>query len=519
MHLKLKFTLFISLIICCSYGVTFYRTSAFQEELVKEQAIQQARMLFHQLRITRQWIADHQGLFLIKEPGVEANPYLEEGSIVDSQGRELVLRNPAMVTRELSSYAKREGLGQFRVTSLQPINPDNKPDPFETMSLEKFTRGEGDEVIEVEQTNEGPYLRYIAALKVEERCLGCHGYQGYNVGDIRGGLSIMIPMEKAYAHIHNNNRLLLMIAVTTIVVVWFTLFLLFDALVVKRLSLLAKRMDNYPDELLPDTATSHDEIGLLSKHFRELCERLESSQDELITTREQVFKNEKQAALGRLVAGISHEINNPLGGMQNCIKTMERHPEDIDRVKRYLGLLATGVERIKTTVRQLLDFGRPEPLVFRRGSVDKVIRECLELVGLGRRQVVITHDLGVAGEYVVGLEALRQIILNLSLNAVQAIGENSGTLHVTSRVSGAEIIIQVKDSGGGIAPDTLNHIFDPFFTTKDVGEGTGLGLSVSQSLAVQMGGELQVESEEKVGTCFTLILPLDPQDEQNGESR
>ncbi|MDA3970136.1 MAG: DUF3365 domain-containing protein [Desulfobulbaceae bacterium] len=518
MQLKSKFILCISLIISCSYGITFYRTSAFQENLVTEQAIQQARMLFQQLRITRQWIADHQGLFLLKGPGVEPNPYLEDGSILDTEGRELVMRNPAMVTRELSGYAKREGLGQFRVTSLQPINPDNGPDPFETVSLNKFARGEGDEVIEVAQTEQGPYLRYIAALRVEESCLGCHGYQGYSVGDIRGGLSIMIPMDKAYAHIHDNNRMLLVIAVATIVVVWFTLFLLFDSLVVKRLSRLAKRMDSYPAQVVEDEAVSRDEIGVLSKRFHGLCERLELSQTELLQTREQVFKNEKQAALGRLVAGISHEINNPLGGMQNCIKTMERHPEDVERVTRYLGLLAKGVQRIKTTVRHLLDFGRQEPLIIQRGSVDKVIEECLELVGMGMRHITITHDLKVVDEYEVGLEALRQVVLNLGLNSVQAIGKRPGTLHVTSAVQGQEIIIQIEDSGGGIDPEHLDHIFDPFFTTKDVGEGTGLGLSVSQSLVAQMGGELTVRSEEGVGTCFTLTLPVTMLENQNGET-
>lgn len=517
MQLKSKFILFISLIICCSYGITFYRTSAFQEKLVTEQAVLQARMLFHQLRITRQWIADHQGLFLLKGEGVEANPYLENGSITDDEGRELVLRNPAMVTRELSVYAKQEGMGQFKVTSLKLINPSNAADAFETASLEKFARGEGFEAIEVEQTDRGPYLRFISALKVEERCLGCHGYQGYKVGDIRGGLSIQIPMEQAYLHIKTNNRMLFIIALATIIVVWFTIFLLFDSLVVKRLHRLAKFMDGYPDKRMPKERISSDEIGVLSHHFSGLCNRLEGSQSELRKTQEQVFKNEKQAALGRLVAGISHEINNPLGGMQNCLKTMARHPDDTERITRYIGLLDKGVQRIKVTVRQLLDFGRQAPLILEYGSVDQVVLECLELVGMGRRHIRITHDLTIDNEYEVGLEALRQIIMNLALNAVQAIGKESGTLHIESGLAGQELVIKVEDSGGGIAPEHLSHIFDPFYTTKDVGEGTGLGLSVSQSLVTQMGGELSVQSKVGVGTCFTLIVPLGRDQQTDGE--
>ncbi len=119
MQLKTKFILLIGLIVCLSYGLTFYRTASFQEQLVVEQATRQAKMLFHQIRLTRQWIADHNGLFLVKEPGVEANPFLDQGEIQDAQGNWLVKRNPAMVTRELSLYAAKEGMGQFNVTSLR----------------------------------------------------------------------------------------------------------------------------------------------------------------------------------------------------------------------------------------------------------------------------------------------------------------------------------------------------------------------------------------------------------------
>ena len=131
MQLKTKFILLIALIVGCSFGVTFFRTSNFQEELVVEQATRQAKMLFQQIRITRQWIADHNGLFLVKGPGIEENPFLAEGQVQDQQGNWLVKRNPAMVTRELSAYAAKEGMGQFNVTSLQPLTPGNIPDDFE----------------------------------------------------------------------------------------------------------------------------------------------------------------------------------------------------------------------------------------------------------------------------------------------------------------------------------------------------------------------------------------------------
>jgi signal transduction histidine kinase len=520
MQLRTRFILLIGLVICCSYGVTFYRTSSFQEDLVVEQATRQAKMLFHQIRITRQWVADHNGLFFLKGPGVESNPYLAEGQIQDAQGNWLVKRNPAMVTRELSVYAAREGMGQFNVTSLQPVNPANAPDEFERRSLQKFEKG-AEETVAIEKIAGRYHLRYMAPLKVDSNCLQCHSDQGYEIGDIRGGMSVTIPMDLAFAEIRTNNRMLLNIALATIVIVALTIFFLFDFLVAKRLKSLALEMDRFPErrgaESVPP-AEENDEIGVLAGHYRKLCQRLERSQQELDATREQVFQSEKQAALGRLVAGISHEINNPLGGMQNCIQTMKRNMDQPELQARYLNLLAQGVDRIKGTVRQLLNIGRKEPLVLRRGDVDEMIRECLELTCMGRRNVTMDLRLGVGREVVAGMEALRQVVMNLAGNAVQAMGEAGGRLRATSRLENDRLLIEIADTGPGIDPQHLDKIFEPFFTTKEVGEGTGLGLSVSHSLVRQMGGELTARNGEAGGALFSVTVPLPGETATEGES-
>ncbi len=521
MQLKTKFIIFVGLVTCCSFGVTFYRTSSFQEELVVEQATRQAKMLFDQIRITRQWVADHNGLFLVKGPGVEENPFLQQGQIRDEQGNWLVKRNPAMVTRELSAYAASEGMGQFNVTSLHPLNPDNAPDDFERRSLNQFDRGAA-ETVAIETFSGKHRLRYMAPLKVESTCLNCHTDPGYKIGDIRGGMSVSIPMDWAYAEIKTNNRLLLNIGLATIAIVSLTIFLLFDRLVVRRLKILARAMDQYPDRrefegLL--TRDPDDEIGTLAGHYRKLCQRLEQSQQELDATREQVFQSEKLAALGRLVAGLSHEINNPLGGMQNCIQTMKRSLDKPELQTRYLALLGQGVERIKGTVQQLLKIGRKEPLNIQRGDVDEMIRECLELTCMGRRRIRVDLQLGVGRPVVVGMEALRQVVMNLAGNAVQAMGPEGGTLTASSRIAEDALVIRISDTGPGIDPAHLDKIFEPFFTTKEVGEGTGLGLSVSYSLVDRMGGELNAHNAPAGGAVFTLSIPLPNETETTEEGK
>ena len=511
MQLKTKLILLLSLVIGLSYGVTFYRTSTFQEELVVEQSTRQAKMLFHQIRLTRQWISDHNGLFLVKSPGVESNPFLEQGEIQDSQGNWLVKRNPAMVTRELSAYAAREGMGQFNVTSLKPINPDNAPDDFERRSLVEFADG-ADEAIEIEKIAGSYRLRYMAPLTVDSQCLSCHNRQGYILGDIRGGMNVTVPMDWAYAEIKANNRMLLGIALATIIIVSLSIYLLFNSLVARRLTLLADSMDCYPEQPFADNfsdAESNDEIGVLNKHFHELCRRFEISQKDLDTAREQVFQNEKQAALGRLVAGISHEINNPLGGMQNCIQTMQRNMDQPELQNRYLILLGQGLERIKGTVQQLLNIGRKEPLETKLGDVDKMIQDCLELTCMGQKQIQLDLQLNIDRPVTTGIEALRQVMMNLAGNAVQAIGENSGIIKVTSSLENDSMHIEISDTGSGINPENMDKIFEPFFTTKEVGEGTGLGLSVSHSLIRQLGGDISVKNCPNAGACFALTIPVE----------
>ena len=499
----------ISAVVIVSFGITFYRTSEFQQELVLEQAARQARIIHKQILLTRRWVSDHNGLFFFKTEDVKANPFLKDMEILDDQGRHLVKRNPAMVTRELSEYANREGLFSYRVTTLQPINPSNAPDDFERRSLGLFEQGTN-EVIEIYAGETGRTLRYMAPLLVEESCKDCHHEKDYVPGDTRGGLSISIPINWAFNDIAQNNRMLLGIWFITILVVGATIFLLVDILVVRRLGKLAKAMDDFPedDQQIKDLPVNDDEVGKLSLKLKKLCQRLLTSQQELGRSREQVFQGEKLAALGRLTAGIAHEINNPLGGMQNCIKSMQESPEDRDLNRRYLELLSKGLKRIGETVRQLLNFGRREPLRLQPVMVDDLVRECFTLLEYGLKDIELTMDLKLERAFNVDVEALKQVIVNIGLNSIQAMPDG-GKLMVETLESSSHFIIKFTDTGVGMDEEHIQKIFDPFYTTKEVGEGTGLGLSVTYSLVQSMDGKISVKSEKNVGTSFQIELPAE----------
>ncbi len=504
--LRIKFIIGIGLIVSLSYALLLYKTSLMQNQLIILQGQQQARMLYDQILLTRQWVADHNGVFIPKEEGTTNNPFLTLPEMEDTSGRRYVLRNPAMVTRELSEYSSRHNHGRFRVTSLKPINPDNAPDQFEKQCMLNFEQGTP-ESMAIHTTAEGRIIRYIAPLTVTNSCLDCHAEHGYQEGDIRGALSITIPIAWADQLIDQNKKTLILIGLISVFVVTTVLFLMLDTVIIKRINKLSTAMSAFPEQTPQDLPDGQDEIAELSTHFQQLCQRLNQSQINLEQVRSQAFFNEKMASLGILSAGIAHEVNNPLGGMLNCVKAMRDSPGNPDLEQRYLPLIEKGLRQIEQTMRQLLNFGRTEPLQKRQLDLDALIRECFQLLSYKLRDINLQLDLKLDHTLILDAEAMKQIIINIGLNAIQAMAGH-GVLKVSGICDPQQLTLSFSDSGPGIAEQHLPHIFDPFFTTKDVGEGTGLGLAVTYSLVQRMHGTINVNSTVGLGCLFTIRIPL-----------
>ncbi|PID41365.1 MAG: histidine kinase [Proteobacteria bacterium] len=508
--LRTKFIIFICVIIMALFGYILYRTDRFNETMIIKQAEQQARMLYRQLLLTRQWASDHNGLFVLKQTGVESNPYLDSPTVMDARGHTYYLRNPAMITRELAQYARKDGLGFFRVTSLTPVNPDNGPDAFERQALHAFREG-ADEFVDIIKTDRGRNVRFIAPLRVIASCLGCHAKHGYQQGDIRGGLSITIPVDWADHLITSNMRSLRLVGFLSILFVGAASFLMYEILIVKRVAHLSRAMERFP-ERVPEPyrvpSVFKDELDQVTDRFVLFCERLKKSQDDLLKARNQAHLSEKMASLGILTAGIAHEVNNPLSGMLNCVKLLRENPDDRQMVERYLPLLDKGLRQIEMIMRQLLNFGRNEPLQARLTNVAALFGECIELLSYKLKKIELRTHIDITGDYRLDAEALKQIIINVGLNAVQAM-DKGGVLTITCQECDGLLVVQCSDTGIGISEENLAHIFDPFFTTKGVGEGTGLGLAVTFSLVERMHGTIAVESSEGRGTQFTIRIPID----------
>jgi signal transduction histidine kinase len=221
---------------------------------------------------------------------------------------------------------------------------------------------------------------------------------------------------------------------------------------------------------------------------------------------EQMLHSEKLTALGRLSAGIAHEIGNPLTAVFSFLQILNERLKD-EFNKESLGTIIFHMKRIAETVRQLSSLSKVPPPELKKVKISSVLRQCVELVKYDNRSanIRIEEALEDIPEFVTDENKLSQVFINLLLNAVDAM-PGGGTLTINCRALTGRVLIDVQDTGGGIAWQNLSHIFDPFFTTKE--KGTGLGLSVSYSIIKGLGGEIKVESSPGKGSRFTVELPV-----------
>jgi two-component system NtrC family sensor kinase len=237
-----------------------------------------------------------------------------------------------------------------------------------------------------------------------------------------------------------------------------------------------------------------------------------------------VARAEKLAAIGRLAAGVVHEINNPLATISACAEALESRVKEgafndsaaLDDLREYLGLIRSEAFRCKTITNGLLDFSHTRAAEHAPLNLADVISSATRLVTHQQRGDGIEFRIETAGDLPrVSGDAgqLQQAIIALATNAVDAM-PGGGVLRITSGRDGSRVFVEVSDTGAGITPENVPKIFEPFFTTKEVGEGTGLGLAVCYGILTEHGGSLDVQSTVGVGTTFTIGLPaIDAEEE------
>ena len=264
---------------------------------------------------------------------------------------------------------------------------------------------------------------------------------------------------------------------------------------------------------------------------------LQKLYDELKNTQAQLIHSEKMASLGQLVAGISHELNNPIGfiysnikqlktytgKIETFLKSLPEHPalqtttDDTVRtdtiqqilpdIKNLIEDTISGSQMIKELVENLRRFSHLDQAVWKPFDIHEGIESSIKiLLPQFKERVEIHRDYQAKGLVECNPGQINQVFLNLISNAAQAI-EKEGNIWIITESNDKNVIIRIRDDGKGMSQQILSKIFDPFFTTKDVGEGTGLGLSISYSIIQNHGGSIEAESEPGIGSTFSVKLP------------
>jgi signal transduction histidine kinase len=353
-----------------------------------------------------------------------------------------------------------------------------------------------------------------------------------------GAVSMCFPLAEVEESITQFQQTVMLFALSTALVFIVAGTFLLTRYLVRPLEKLIKATEDISEGYVPKhlEANSSNEIGTLSVSLARMSDKLREDKDKinayinsleetnskLKLAQDEVIRSEKLASVGRLAAGVAHEIGNPIGIILGYIEILRQQMNKTPDNKESLERLEEEVMRIDTIIRELLSFSRPSKIRFQPIQANEVIQETTSIIShqQGFRDINLHLNLEESLPTIMADEQLlQQVLINLFLNAMDAMPEG-GTLTVSSEYKKLNnyglldyslpkdgITILVEDNGTGIAQQEIHKIFDPFFTTKSPGKGTGLGLAVSHRIIESLGGTITVQSIPGKGTIFTIILP------------
>jgi signal transduction histidine kinase len=259
-------------------------------------------------------------------------------------------------------------------------------------------------------------------------------------------------------------------------------------------------------------SSTRDEISDLSLSFNQMATELDSREKALKGAQAALVQSEKMAAFGQLGAGIAHEIKNPLAGILGLTQLSLRRATEDDPVYKNLTIIEKETNRCTAIIQNLLKFARQEKVAFEPININRVAQDAAAIVEhqLEMNKVKLKKNFASSLPMISGnANQIQQVLLNLMINAQQAMEGSPGEVTVTTlSLDSSHVQVQISDNGSGIPEDVQAKIFEPFFTTKEVGKGTGLGLSVSYGIIKEHKGEIKVESSPETGTTFTIDFPL-----------
>ena len=351
-------------------------------------------------------------------------------------------------------------------------------------------------------------------------------------GRVIGGISVVSSLVPVYDTLRNSEKLVILyIIIDTVILALVGIYLLSRIVVgpIHRLLRMTEEFEDY--DFIPSAGdTPANEIGNLSRALASMLKRLdenkkelqnhitslEKANNELKAAQKEIIKSEKLASVGRLAAGIAHEIGNPIGIILGYIGLIQKGGLSPEEEKDFLARVEGEVTRVNVIIRQLLDFSRSTTEQKEKCSVHDLINDTVEMLKPqpSMRELEIALDLGAERDAVIAdKNQMQQVFLNILINSIDAL-EEEGQIREKSRIivksknKDGFIELDFIDNGPGASSEDIGRIFDPFFTTKEPGRGTGLGLSVCYRIIEGLEGTIKAESTPGEGMVINIRLPL-----------
>ncbi|GAB6124499.1 hybrid sensor histidine kinase/response regulator [Humidesulfovibrio idahonensis] len=460
-----------SILVAAAAGISIY--ASYESTLA--QARVAARVAFEKDLTFRRWNTSQGGVYVRVNERNQPNPYLDvpERDLETKDGKTLTMINPAYMSRQMYELQKHTAEVQGHITSLNPIRPDNLADPWEHEALLSFHDGV-DEVFSHELIDGKPYLRIMRPVRIERYCMPCHAKQGYKEGEIRGGISVSVPLATHLGEFH---------------------------------ALAAKTTGGY------GLIWAIGLVGIVS-----VGKRLVRSMDQERQARQAA--ETASVAKSEFLANMSHEIRTPLNGVLGMLQLLKEESTPEEQAS-FVDMAYDSGRRLLALLNDILDFSRIEAgeLVLQRqpfctrdllsSATNVFAATCAE-----HKLALIVRADDTLPAMLVGDEArLRQVLFNLLGNAIKFTPSGSVTLEAWAQPHGTDfgkvrLYLVISDTGIGIGDEMIAHVFERFtqvdgsFTRRY--QGAGLGLAIVRRLVDLMGGSITVVSEKGQGTTFYL---------------
>lgn len=434
--------------------------------------LNKSQSFFNQILISRSWNASHGGVYVPIDKNTQPNLYLKDSAqnITTLNGMRLTKVNPSFMTRQIAEHNNKKYNVHFHITSLNCIRPENKPTENETQALKKFEGGVS-EVLSFTEFPEPSYM-YMAPLYTEKSCIQCHGFQGYNIGDVRGGISVSFPAD---VYIGAMRTQIISLSVVHIIL----LFLGILGIV------LFYKVNN--------------------KYFSII--------------------NEKNLELNKIISGrdklfsiIAHDLRSPFSAILGYLDILQHNYNDLRKEEIFDCITETHKAAYDSfdLLNNLLIWAKSQQngivININKINLSQIITESLipHLNNAKIKDITVKTDISEEIFICVDEFTFQSIISNITSNALK-FTPKGGTILIEAIEENENVKINISDTGVGIPPDKIREIFSEgsLVTTKGTnGEsGSGLGLMLCNELIKKNNGEINIESTVGKGTNIILTLP------------